>query len=210
VTLDSCFLGREAAAIAVVVIAAAVVGAALGAKHFLIALHELGRMDDALAASVVARLVRGRHGTAPFGLRALQELQCARQACADFSRGPVRRRRSGGAKIRAKPAGASRSSLAPLLLQVTRMDFENVELDSPVERQKLTPREAEQLVEQRIEDFGLGALPAIAVTDERGYWRITWDGKVRLAAPMTQREWLAWLEQNVGEVDPEHLGSLEG
>lgn len=90
------------------------------------------------------------------------------------------------------------------------MDFEPVEFDSPVERTKLTPREAEQIVEQRIEDFGLGALPAIAVSDERGYWRITWDGKVRLAAPMNEAEWLAWLEENVGEVDPESLSSLEG
>lgn len=90
------------------------------------------------------------------------------------------------------------------------MEFQNLEIDSPVERIKLTPREAEQIVEQRIEDFGLGALPAIAVSDERGYWRITWDGKVRLVAPMTEREWLAWLEENVGEVDPQVLGSLEG
>jgi len=85
------------------------------------------------------------------------------------------------------------------------MDF-----DSPIERPTLTPREAEQVVEQRIEDFGLGALPQISVIEERGDWRVIWDGKMRVIPPMSEREWLAWLEENVGEVDPESLGSLEG
>lgn len=85
-----------------------------------------------------------------------------------------------------------------------------MEFDSPIERPTLTPREAEQIVEQRIEDFGLGALPQISVTEDRGDWRITWDGKERIAKPMSQPEWLAWLEENVGEVDPESLSSLEG
>ena len=85
-----------------------------------------------------------------------------------------------------------------------------MEFDSPIERPTLSPREAEQIVEQRIEDFGLGALPQISVQEERGDWRITWDGKMRVARPMNEREWLAWLEENVGEVDPANLSSLEG
>lgn len=85
-----------------------------------------------------------------------------------------------------------------------------MEVHSPIERPTLTPDEAEHIVEQRIQDFGLGALPQLTVTEERGDWRITWDGKVRVIAPMNEPEWLAWLEENVGEVDPERLGSLEG
>jgi hypothetical protein len=85
-----------------------------------------------------------------------------------------------------------------------------MEVESPIDRPTLTPEEAEHIVEQRIQDFGLGALPQISVTEERGDWRITWDGKMRVASPMNEREWLAWLEENVGEVDPERLGSLEG
>jgi hypothetical protein len=85
-----------------------------------------------------------------------------------------------------------------------------MEFDSPIERPTLSPREAEQVVEQRIEDFGLGALPQISVVEERGDWRITWDGKMRVAKPMNERDWLAWLEENVGEVAPENLSSLEG
>lgn len=85
-----------------------------------------------------------------------------------------------------------------------------MEVDSPLQLPTLTPEEAERVVEQRIQDFGLGALPQISVIEDRGHWRITWDGKVRVAEPMDEREWLAWLEENVGEVDPERLGSLEG
>lgn len=85
-----------------------------------------------------------------------------------------------------------------------------MEIDSPIERPTLTPREAEQVVEQRIETFGLGALPQISVCEDRGHWRITWDGKMRVTEAMNEREWLAWLEENVGEVDPEGLSSLEG
>ena len=85
-----------------------------------------------------------------------------------------------------------------------------MEVESPIDRPTLTPDEAEHIVEQRIQDFGLGALPQISVTEERGYWRISWDGKTRVTSPMNEREWLGWLEENVGEVDPERLGSLEG
>lgn len=82
--------------------------------------------------------------------------------------------------------------------------------ESPNETSTLTPHEAEQLVEQRIDAFGLGALPHISIREERGQWHIRWDGKQRIAQPMTQPQWLAWLERNVGEVDPESLSSLEG
>jgi hypothetical protein len=85
-----------------------------------------------------------------------------------------------------------------------------MEFDSPIDRRILSAREAEGLVEQRIESFGLGALPQLSIVEDRGDWRISWDGKVRVTKPMTERDWLAWLEENVGEIDPETLSSLEG
>lgn len=85
-----------------------------------------------------------------------------------------------------------------------------MDIDSPIERPTLTPREAEQVVEQRIETYGLGALPQVSIYEDRGSWRITWDGKVRVTRPMNERDWLAWLEENVGEIDPDSLSSLEG
>lgn len=86
----------------------------------------------------------------------------------------------------------------------------HMDIDSPIERPVLTAREAEQEVEQLIETYGLGALPQLSIVEDRGDWRITWDGKVRVTQPMNRRDWLAWLEENVGEVDPESLSSLEG
>jgi hypothetical protein len=74
----------------------------------------------------------------------------------------------------------------------------------------LTPHEAEQVVEHRIQEFGLGALPPITITQREGRWRIQWDGKLRITQPMTEPEWLQWLERNVGEVKPERLESSEG
>jgi hypothetical protein len=85
-----------------------------------------------------------------------------------------------------------------------------MDIDSPIERPTLTAREAEEVVEQRIETYGLGALPQLSISEDRGDWRITWDGKVRVTKPMNERDWLAWLEENVGEVDPDSLSSLEG
>ena len=75
----------------------------------------------------------------------------------------------------------------------------------------LTPVEAEQIVEQRIEEFGLASLPRVQVAaTERGEWAITWDEFHRVERPMTATEWRAWLERHVGTLDPERLETLEG
>jgi hypothetical protein len=71
----------------------------------------------------------------------------------------------------------------------------------------LTPPEAEAVIEDRIERFGLGALPRVSVTElADGTWRVRWENFERTVAAMSQDAWYAWLEENVGSLD---AGALE-
>jgi hypothetical protein len=71
----------------------------------------------------------------------------------------------------------------------------------------LTPAEAEAVVEESIELFGLGVLPRVRVTERPdGKWHVTWDRQESVVEPMSREAWHAWLEANVGSLDP---GSLE-
>lgn len=82
---------------------------------------------------------------------------------------------------------------------------------SPVsESRPLTPHEAEAVVEQRIELFGLGALPRVTVAlQPDGMWRVRWENLESTVAPMTAEAWRAWLEENVGSLDPGDLETTE-
>lgn len=74
----------------------------------------------------------------------------------------------------------------------------------------LTPREAEAVVEDRIEAFGLGALPRVEVSElADGTWQVRWEHLERTVAPMTQDAWHAWLEENVGSLDAGDLETTE-
>ena len=74
----------------------------------------------------------------------------------------------------------------------------------------LTPQEAEAVIEARIEQFGLGALPRVKVTElADGTWRVRWEDLERAVAPMTQDAWCAWLEENVGSLDAGDLETTE-
>jgi hypothetical protein len=78
------------------------------------------------------------------------------------------------------------------------------------ERRLLTPREAEAVVEERIERFGLGALPRVTVTPlPDGMWCVRWENVEATVAPMTAQAWHAWLEENVGSLDPGDLETTE-
>ncbi|HEY2970191.1 MAG TPA: hypothetical protein VGK75_17690 [Casimicrobiaceae bacterium] len=78
------------------------------------------------------------------------------------------------------------------------------------ESRLLTPREAEAVIEARIERFGLGALPRVNVTElGDGMWRVRWEDLERTVAPMTQDAWCAWLEENVGSLDAGDLETTE-
>ena len=75
----------------------------------------------------------------------------------------------------------------------------------------LTPREAQAVVEDRIEQFGLGALPPLEVALlADGWWRVRWEHLERTVAPMTMDAWCAWLEENVGPLDAGRLVTSEG
>ena len=74
----------------------------------------------------------------------------------------------------------------------------------------LTPREAEIVVEDRIEGFGLGALPRVNVTAlADGRWRVSWEHLERTVAPMERDAWHTWLEENVGSLDAGDLETTE-
>ena len=74
----------------------------------------------------------------------------------------------------------------------------------------LTPREAEAVVEDRIELFGLGVLPRVRVNElADGTWRVQWDHLESIVAPMTRETWHAWLESNVGSLDAGDLETTE-
>ncbi len=78
------------------------------------------------------------------------------------------------------------------------------------EKPLLTPREAELVVEERIERFGLGALPHVSVTAlADGTWQVRWDHLARIVAPMTPEAWHACLEENVGSLDAGDLETTE-
>jgi hypothetical protein len=75
----------------------------------------------------------------------------------------------------------------------------------------LTAQQAEDFVQERIESFGLSALPRVLVSQEPdGRWSVRWESHVRLLRPMTMTEWESWLERHVGTMDPERLGTNEG
>ena len=78
------------------------------------------------------------------------------------------------------------------------------------ENRPLTPREAESVVEDRIEWFGLGALPRVEVTAiGDGMWQVRWQHLSQTVAPMTRNGWYAWLEENVGSLDAGDLETTE-
>ena len=67
------------------------------------------------------------------------------------------------------------------------------------EERLLTPREAEAVVEDRIERFGLGALPRVSVTVAAdGRWQVRWEHLSRLLAPMTRGAWCACSRSPIG------------
>lgn len=74
----------------------------------------------------------------------------------------------------------------------------------------LTPREAEAVVDDRIEHFGLGALPRVRVDAlADGSWNVRWEHLERTVAPMDREAWRAWLEENVGSLDAGDLETTE-
>jgi hypothetical protein len=66
------------------------------------------------------------------------------------------------------------------------------ELTGMGEQQLLTPREAEAVVEDRIQRFGLGSLPPVCVSVlADGAWQVRWQHLSGTVAPMTRGAWCA-------------------
>ncbi len=78
------------------------------------------------------------------------------------------------------------------------------------ERSAISPSDAEAVVEQRIEAFGTGSLPHVDVAElGDGTWRVRWDHREQVVAPMNRTEWCAWLDENVGSLDASDLMTTE-
>jgi putative transposon-encoded protein len=94
---------------------------------------------------------------------------------------------------------------------VSGVSFSGNDVRGPMsEARLLTPHEAEAVIDDRIERFGLGALPRVSVTPlADGTWRLRWDRFERTVAPMTEAAWRAWLEENVGSLDAGDLETTE-
>lgn len=78
------------------------------------------------------------------------------------------------------------------------------------ERATLTPHEAVAVIDELIERFGPGALPRVdvaATNDAR--WRVRWEHREQVVAPMAMDAWRAWLEENVGSLDAGDLETTE-
>jgi hypothetical protein len=74
----------------------------------------------------------------------------------------------------------------------------------------LTPRQAEAVVDERIEQFGLDALPHVTVTTlADGMWQVRWQHIERIVEPMASDAWRAWLTENVGSLDAGDLATTE-
>jgi hypothetical protein len=74
----------------------------------------------------------------------------------------------------------------------------------------LTAHEAEGVIDECIERYGLDVLPEVTVTTlPDGNWRVRWEHLERVVEPMTSAAWRAWLEENVGSLDPGDLQTTE-
>lgn len=78
------------------------------------------------------------------------------------------------------------------------------------ETRLLTPQEAEAIVDDRIQQFGLSSLPKVEVTEQPdGSWRVKWEDLERVVPQMTLGDWRAWLTENVGSLDAGDLETTE-
>lgn len=74
----------------------------------------------------------------------------------------------------------------------------------------LMPSEAEAVIEDRIEQFGLVALPQLSVTElPDGNWLVRWDHLESTVPPMCAEDWEAWLVEHVGSLDAGDLETRE-
>ena len=74
----------------------------------------------------------------------------------------------------------------------------------------LTPREAEAVIDDHVEQSGPGALPHVSVTElADGTWQVRWQHLESNVRPMTLDAWCAWITRNVASLDPGDLQTTE-
>lgn len=77
-------------------------------------------------------------------------------------------------------------------------------------QQTISAKEAEEVVQQRIEQFGTAALPDLHVANTQdGMWCVRWQEHERIVQPMTSSAWCEWLEEHVGPLDAALLVTTE-
>jgi hypothetical protein len=75
----------------------------------------------------------------------------------------------------------------------------------------LTAAQAEAVVDELIESYGLGAYPKVSVKEySPGRWRIEWRSMEIETAAMTSTQWTEWLRHRVGSISPEKLTNTAG
>jgi hypothetical protein len=76
---------------------------------------------------------------------------------------------------------------------------------------KLSPEQAQRLVEELLNQFGLGAIPQVRVSRlADGEWQIKYNTSTYVHPPMDEAEWHAWLETKFGPDLGDRLATLEG
>jgi hypothetical protein len=76
---------------------------------------------------------------------------------------------------------------------------------------QLTATQAQEYVEQLLNQLGLGALPEVKVREVgKGRWRIQWEDSEEEHKPMTTQQWRRWLERRFGPHLMERLETSEG
>lgn len=77
--------------------------------------------------------------------------------------------------------------------------------------ERLTAQQAEAVVDELIETYGLGAYPKVVVTETTpGRWRIQWRAMEVETPAMTAAQWSDWLRRRVGSISPEKLTTTAG
>ena len=78
------------------------------------------------------------------------------------------------------------------------------------EQRVLTAAEAEAVISDLMETYGLGALPSVSVTEVApATWRVIWEDQSANVAPMNSDAWHQWLEANIVSLAPERLETSE-
>jgi len=82
---------------------------------------------------------------------------------------------------------------------------------SQMQHPKLSTEQAERLVEELLNQYGLGSIPQVRVARlADGDWQIKYNKVTFVHPPMSEVEWHEWLDERFGPNLREKLATLEG